>query len=424
MPTSTPRVPLQLLALDSAGRQALAACRIPDGALVSALEPVDLADLAGRLEQELAERAGVMLLIVDAQDLFAASESTRSGLAALQTRHRLRVLALRGAAPADWSAMRPLTVDEVLPSPPQAEELSAALQRWAELLRLQAGETIASALMATVGDAVMLTDARDCITWVNAQFCALTGYELPEVIGRRPAFMRVGRNQKQELQLLEEALRSSGGWRGEIWNRKKSGEVYAEWLSVTALDGAKGGPVGYLSVLTDITERKMLESDLRRLAYHDALTDLPNRLLLEDRVHTAIAGALRQRGTVALIYLDLDGFKAANDHFGHAFGDQILVEVAHRLVSAVRATDTVARLGGDEFVCLLVDHGSLSNVQTVLDKVRERIELPYRFDGQVAHIGCSIGLAHHPGDGETAAALLTVADARMYEDKRKRDAAR
>ena len=305
----------------------------------------------------------------------------------------------------------------VLPLPFDYGEILQCVRREIEFTVYKSLAHFTHALLSGFGDAVMITDSEDSIVWVNDNFTTLTGYSLRDVRGKRPNFMRAGKNQDSILEEMWRVVKDVGVWRGEIWNRRKTGEVYAEWLSVCALIGASGKTNGYVSILADITERKTHEENLTRQAFHDVLTGLPNRLLLQDRFQLAVATSSHRPASIAVLFIDLDGFKAANDTYGHALGDQVLIQISERLVHVVGPKNTASRLGGDEFVCLLVEQKSVDDTQVKIDEVKKSISRPYEIDGVSIQLNCSIGVSNFPQDGDVLSQLISIADERMYNEK-------
>jgi diguanylate cyclase (GGDEF)-like protein len=212
------------------------------------------------------------------------------------------------------------------------------------------------------------------------------------------------------LQVLERENR----WQGEIWNRHKNGEIFVVWLAVSRVARAAGQPLRFVATLTDITRSKKLEDELRHRAYHDPLTDLPNRALFADRLRVAISQAQRHKRNFALCFIDLDYFKPVNDQFGHAAGDDLLIETAQRLCLCVRAADTVARMGGDEFAAVLTDVGSRAEVEEVAARIVADLARPFELQAGTAHISCSIGIALFPDHGTEIETLQRNADAALY----------
>ena len=266
--------------------------------------------------------------------------------------------------------------------------------------------------------AIMIADARNRILAVNRSFSRLTGYEADEVVGQTPAILKSGRHGPEFYRAMWETLQSRGEWSGEIWDRRKDGSHYPKWLDITVVrDGARGPVTHYLAFFNDLSASKVAEERIRLLAYHDPLTGLPNRLLLLDRLTHALASARRRQGHVAVMFVDLDRFKNVNDSLGHAVGDKLLWEIAHRLNTCVREEDTVARLGGDEFVVVLESLRDKEDAMHIANKIHQAFERPIEVDQRMLHASASIGIALYPDDGENAEALMQNADTAMYQAK-------
>ena len=214
-------------------------------------------------------------------------------------------------------------------------------------------------------------------------------------------------------------LRSAGRWQGEIWNRRKNGEVFPEWLSISPVTNEQGEVTNYVGVFADITTIKESERQLLHLAHHDPLTGLPNRLLFSARLEHALQQARRVPATIGLLFLDLDRFKNVNDSLGHALGDELLTQAAHRLRSCVRQQDTVARLGGDEFIVILQNLSDARDAGAVAEKILEALQQPFALTGHEVTVTASIGISLHPDDGQEGDTLLRNADAAMYRAKER-----
>jgi len=268
-----------------------------------------------------------------------------------------------------------------------------------------------------INDAVMVTDQRNHIKLVNPAFTRITGYGPDEVIGRSPSILSSGRHDASFYAALWEQLARTGAWSGEIWNRSKNGEIYPEWLSITAVKDRGGQARGYVATFSNISERKRRETRMRWQAEHDALTGLANRVCFETSLAVAVAVARDNQDDLALLYMDLDGFKAVNDTMGHAAGDKVLTVVAKRLQEVVRADDLVARLGGDEFAVVIPALHRQSDAQVIAEKIVARLSEPFLIDRTPAHIGVSIGVAIYPHHGASPEQLTIAADAAMYRSK-------
>ncbi len=267
-------------------------------------------------------------------------------------------------------------------------------------------------------EGITVTDAQSRIQMVNQAFTDTTGYAACEVVGKTPALLKSGRQDESFYADFWRALQEKGEWRGEIWNRRKDGTVYPEWLNVNTVRNRRGDVEHYVAMFSDITERKHWEERITFQAFHDALTGLPNRLLFRDRLEQAINLAKRHwQRTPAVMFLDLDRFKHINDTLGHEAGDRLLEEVAARLRRCVRATDTVARLAGDEFAVLLPEVGSDEAAREVGDKILTAMREPVLLGVESRVVTTSIGVAMFPRDGQDPETLLKMADIAMYQVK-------
>ncbi len=267
-----------------------------------------------------------------------------------------------------------------------------------------------------VRDGIIITDRQGRIVEVNNAFCTITGYSRDEVLGRDPRFLQSGAHDADFYAAMWRALLANGVWRGEIINRHKNGRSVVELLTISAVRGSNGHTISYIGIFTDITPLKAQQRELEQLAYFDALTGLPNRRMLMDRLRQLLAWAERSARSVAVCYLDIDGFKAINDGQGHHVGDRLLVEVAHRLEKALRKGDTVARLGGDEFVLLLAEVNAVDNVCGRLERILASVKQPVG-GAPAAALSASIGMTVFPADAADAETLLHHADQAMYRAK-------
>ena len=273
-------------------------------------------------------------------------------------------------------------------------------------------------LIATVfshaREGITITDARGTIVDVNQAFCEITGYTRDEVIGHNPSLLKSEHQSPEFYSVMWTELLRAGHWHGEIWNRKKSGELYAELLTISAVRNEAGAVRHYVGIFADITLQKEHEHHLEKLAHFDPLTELPNRTLLNDRLYMSIALASRNKTMLAVCLLDLDGFKAVNDTYGHAAGDLLLIEFSRRALAIMRDTDTLSRLGGDEFVLLLNDLDNLEQGLDVIRRVLDAASHSYDIDGNPVHVSASVGVTLFPDDGVEPELLLRHADQAMY----------
>ena len=266
---------------------------------------------------------------------------------------------------------------------------------------------------------IMVTDADVNIQMVNPAFTRITDFSADDVVGKTPKVLKSGRHSSKFYQDMWAAIKSHGFWQGEIWNRRRDGGIYPEWLAISAILDLHGHVTHYVGVFSDISERKELEVGLERMAFYDPLTGLPNRILFHERLSSALRNIQRYGGNpVAVLYLDLDLFKQVNDRHGHSVGDHLLEDVGGRLISVVRDADTVARLGGDEFAIVLTHIADMKDVTSVADKVIEELAKPFDLNGIHCQIGTSIGIAMAPSHGLDADTLIAIADQSMYEAKR------
>jgi diguanylate cyclase (GGDEF)-like protein/PAS domain S-box-containing protein len=265
-------------------------------------------------------------------------------------------------------------------------------------------------------EVVMITDASKTLVRVNRAFTRVTGYTEQEALGRTPSMLASGKHDDNFYAAMWSAINAQGQWQGEVWNRRKDGTLYPEWLSINQLHDAQGNVTNYVAIGTDITARKADEERIRLLADYDTLTGLPNRRLLQDRIQNALSHAQRNGESLALMFLDLDRFKNVNDSLGHHVGDALLVQVAQRLKAALREQDTVCRLGGDEFVILCPDTDS-TGAAHVASKLQEATSARFLLEQLELTSTFSIGIAVYPQDGDTFETLSMRADSAMYKVK-------
>lgn len=288
-----------------------------------------------------------------------------------------------------------------------------ATSDWTPELRL----SVADFLFMSSSEGICITDAQERIVEVNPTLCQITGFRKEDVLGNTPRVFHSGLQDDGYYQVMWRALLQTGQWSGELWNRKPDGELYAVRLSIAAICRERDEISNYMCMMADITKSKLHLSALEKNADHDALTGLPNRVLLADRLQQAMAQALRTKKLLAVCYLDLDGFKAINDNYGHAAGDRVLIEVAERLKAAVRVGDTVARIGGDEFVLLLWGLNRADECKQTITRVISEIARPVLAQDQVSALTVSVGVAIFPTDSPVQIELLARADSAMYRAK-------
>ncbi|MDY0872885.1 bifunctional diguanylate cyclase/phosphodiesterase [Dongia rigui] len=276
----------------------------------------------------------------------------------------------------------------------------------------------ASTVFQNTQEGIVVTDAGGDILSVNPAFQAITGYSEAELIGKNMRVLQSGQHDRDFYRDMWQRIATEGSWQGEIWNRRKGGAPYPEFLTISTIKDETGQPMGYVGTFIDITGIKETESRLVHLAHHDALTGLPNRLLVMSRLEFAIQVSKRKKTSGAVMFLDLDRFKNVNDSLGHPAGDELLLAVTKRLGARLRASDTLARLGGDEFLILLQDVKNPSAVASLADAILLQFEEPFTLTGgHEVYIGTSIGISLFPEDGDQADEIVKNADAALYRAK-------
>lgn len=286
-----------------------------------------------------------------------------------------------------------------------------------ERKRLEDNMRLAATVFENSGDGLFVTNADNNIIHVNPAFTQITGFQPEDVIGKNPRLLASGRHDREFFTQLWSSLLENGKWQGEVWDRRKDGEMFAGWQNIAVVRDADGKIQNFVAVLSDITLRKQVEERLSYAANHDPLTRLPNRTLFQERLNRAIARAQRNHQLVALLFIDLDRFKEVNDTMGHLAGDMLLQQVAERLSGCIRQGDTVARLSGDEFTIILEDVQDPRDAAVVAHKVLRVLLEPVQLSAGAAHISSSIGVALYPTDAGDPNTLLKLADSAMYRAK-------
>ncbi|QEL55693.1 PAS domain S-box protein [Chromobacterium paludis] len=275
----------------------------------------------------------------------------------------------------------------------------------------------AAAVFASSYEGILMVSPDGFITKVNQAFTRITGYSAEDVVGRKPSILSSGQQPESFYEELWRSLHGHDFWRGELWNRRKNGELYAELLSISVVRDEHGEVQHYIGIFSDITQLKQHEAELDRVAHFDPLTGVPNRRLLSDRLRQAIVRASRSGKSCAVCFLDLDGFKTVNDQYGHEMGDQLLIGVSSHLKSVLRGGDTLARLGGDEFVVLLSDIEAADECVLVLDRILEAVAQPVAIGSAAISVTASVGVSLYPQDNADPDTLLRHADQAMYVAK-------
>ncbi|QBZ83177.1 putative signaling protein [Hydrogenovibrio crunogenus] len=282
--------------------------------------------------------------------------------------------------------------------------------------KTEAQVELASKVFEQSREGIMITDSNQKILMVNEAFSEISGYSVEETLGKTPKILASGRHSKEFYQKIWKSIKEKGHWQGEIWNRRKNGEIFPEWLSISCGLDTSGNVTEYVGIFNDISKVKESEEKIKHLAHYDPLTGLVNRELLMDRLHHSISTAERNNTPLALLFIDLDHFKNVNDTLGHQVGDQLLIEVGQRILKILRDEDTIARQGGDEFIVVLPDtgeNGAVHVAEKILETISDELNLkPYKL-----YITPSIGIAVYPQDGVDADSLLKNADTAMYEAK-------
>ena len=278
---------------------------------------------------------------------------------------------------------------------------------------------LSATIFETASENIVLTDQNNCFITVNPAFTATTGYSLEEIKGLTPKILRSGKQSKEFYAKMWDDLNTVGHWDGELWNKRKNGDLYAEWLSIKVIYNQDGSVRMYLGIFSDITEKKEADEIIWKQANYDLLTNLPNRRLFIDRLEHEIKIAHRTNGSLALLFIDLDYFKQVNDTLGHDKGDILLIKASERINESVRESDTVARMGGDEFTAILPQIVSPENAERVVKKIIEKLAQPFDLNGTAISISASVGIAIYPNDAQNSKELLQNADKAMYDAKRQ-----
>ncbi len=283
--------------------------------------------------------------------------------------------------------------------------------------QLDEASSLISRITGNATEGILITDAYGVIQSVNPAFEKSTGYSAAEAIGHTPALFKSGRHDKAFYREMWKILNERGQWHGEVWNRNKSGEIYPEWLNISAVKDSQQKVTHYVGIFSDIHTQEYILERLHYLANYDGLTGLPNRRLFLDRLNVYLSHARRDRHMLAVMFVDLDRFKQVNDTHGHRVGDGLLVAVSERLKSCLREGDTFARLGGDEFTALLPVLAHPDDAINVAMKILDCCTRPVNVEGHELRFTASIGIAIYPDDGDDADRLLHHADIAMYRTK-------
>lgn len=292
-----------------------------------------------------------------------------------------------------------------------------AIQDITERKQSQATLQRAASVFTHAHEGIMITDANAAITEVNATFCRATGYTAKEVLGKNPRILQSTHHCAEFFSEMWQQILTQGSWSGEIWNRRKNSEIFPGLLTISAVKNALGSVQHYVALFTDITPMKTYQRQLEHIAHYDMLTDLPNRVLLADRLSQAMVQAKRHHRTIAVAYMDLDGFKAINDTYGHNVGDELLITVSRRMQGTLREGDTLARIGGDEFIVVMVDLENIEDSKPLLTRLLKAAAAPVSIDDNIMQVSASVGVTFYPQDNVEADILMRHADQSMYVAK-------
>lgn len=302
--------------------------------------------------------------------------------------------------------------------PAQQFEFDALKFSLSEMRRqLSVASRLNARIIESAAESILITDARNIIRTVNPAFEKTTGYSAGEAIGRTPAILKSGHHNKSFYREMWSALSKTGQWRGEIWNRYKNGEIYPEWLSISAVKDSQQRVSHYVGIFSNAPPQEYIPERLHYLAYYDGLTGLPNRRLFLDRLNMSISHARRDKHMLAVMFVDLDRFKQINNTLGYKVGDELLIGATERMRCCLRDEDTLARLAGDEFTVILPGISHPDAADHVARKFLEYFAQPLNIDGHELSVTASIGIGIYPSDGENADDLLLHADLAMHRVK-------
>ena len=283
-----------------------------------------------------------------------------------------------------------------------------------ELKKTEEKLQLAASVFTHAREGIMITDRNGDIIDINETFTHITGYSREEALGRNPRFLSSGEHDREFYTALWRSLVETDQWSGELWNKRKNGEIFAELITISAVYDAQGVTQNYVALFSDITQMKQHQQQLEHIAHYDPLTNLPNRMLLADRLHHAMIQSERRGQFLAVAYLDLDGFKAVNDTYGHDVGDELLVILSKLMSNSLREGDTLARIGGDEFIAVLVDLEESNSYESVLERLLQAAMSPITIEDKTLQVSTSIGVTLYPQDGVDADQLMRHADQAMY----------
>ncbi len=302
---------------------------------------------------------------------------------------------------------------------PKIGQFAVIVSEITERKKIEQDLQLYSLVLKNSSEGMVVTDAENLIIAVNPAFSKITGYSFEEVRGKNPKMLKSGRHDRAFYHAMWNEITSAGQWQGEIWDKRKDGEIHAKWLTINTIRNDDGTIYRYVALFSDITEKKKSEELIWRQANFDTLTGLPNRDMFRDRLGQEVKKSIRAELPLALLLVDLDQFKEVNDTLGHAVGDMLLIEAAHRISTCVRESDTVARLGGDEFTIVISEISDNTHVEDVAQKIISNLAEPFHLGNEVVYISASIGITLYPNDSIDIDALMKNADQAMYAAKNK-----
>ena len=388
----------------------------PDGRVALPFASARLRDVYGIDPEDVRRDATLVFSLLDSRDCARVRASIADSAATLSTWQDCYRVQLpgRGTLWIEGEAAPERLADGSTLWSGSMRDVTARMQR-EELRKAQQAEVeLAAEVFSSSAEGIIVCDKDTRILQVNEGFQRITGYSREEALGCTPRLLASGRHDPAFYQQMWESVAQTGSWRGEIWNRRASGEVYAELLSISVVRDEYGEVRNYIGVFSDIAPIKNYERELKRMANYDHLTGVPNRRLLSDRLDVAIRRTRRDGSVLAVCYLDLDGFKPINDRFGHEVGDQILISLTRRLKQAIRGEETLARIGGDEFVLLFNAVSNRPTLARLLNRILELIREPIEYDGALHRLTASIGVSLSPPDEADPEILIRHADQAMY----------
>jgi|GEM_PF-2921023 len=286
-----------------------------------------------------------------------------------------------------------------------------------ELYEAQAEQRLAKSFFDNTSEGIVITDSKGIIINVNSAFSQISGYGKHEVIGKNAGVTKSDKHDDRFYQDMWESLKQTGRWQGEIWDKHKLGQIYPKFLAINEITDKNDNVINYIGIFSDISALKNTQNELEKLAYYDMLTNLPNRPHFFETLDHQLALAKRHKQHFSVLFIDLDGFKAVNDKFGHEVGDQVLKQVSKKLKNCVRKTDFVARLGGDEFTVILLNTDNIKQITQIAVNVNKELASQFKINNNIINIGASIGIFCYPNDGKDVHSILSKADDAMYVAK-------